>query len=108
VKGTGGLAHLMKQAKRIQEEIERAQTEIAAMRIDATAGGGMVTATVTGQGELANLRIEREVVDPEDVEMLTDLIIAAVQEAQSNAKQAAQERLGPLAQGMALPGMTPD
>lgn len=108
MKGTGGLAHLMKQAKRIQEEIERAQTEIAAMRIDATAGGGMVTATVTGQGELANLRIEREVVDPEDVEMLTDLIIAAVQEAQSNAKQAAQERLGPLAQGMALPGMTPD
>jgi len=97
----------MKQAKRLQGEMERTQAEIAEMRIEATAGGGMVTATVSGQGDLANLKIEREVVDPEDVEMLADLIIAAVQEAQANAKQTAQEKLGPLAQGLNLPGGFP-
>jgi len=107
VKGTPGFGSIMKQAKRIQEEIERAQAEIAEMRVEASAGGGMVTATVTGQGELANLKIEREVVDPDDVEMLADLIIAAVQEAQSNAKEAAQQKLGPLAQGLGLPGILP-
>ena len=105
MKGTGGFGNLMKQAKRIQEEMERAQGEIAEMRVAASAGGGMVTATVTGQGDLANLKIEREVVDPDDVEMLIDLIIAAVQEAQSNAKEAAQQKLGPLTQGLNLPGM---
>ena len=107
MKGTGGFGNLMKQAKRIQEEMERAQAEIAEMRVDASAGGGMVTATVTGQGELVNLKIEQEVVDPDEVEMLADLIIAAVQEAQSNAKEAAQQKLGPLAQGLGLPGMLP-
>lgn len=104
MKATGGFGNLMKQAKRMQEELERAQAEIAEMRIEASAGGGMVTAVVTGQGELANLRIEPEVVDPDDIEMLIDLIIAAVQEAQSNAKDAAQQKLGPLAQGFNLPG----
>ena len=107
MKGTGGFGNLMKQAKRLQGEMERTQAEIAEMRIEATAGGGMVTATVSGQGDLANLKIEREVVDPEDVEMLADLIIAAVQEAQANAKQTAQEKLGPLAQGLNLPGGFP-
>ena len=107
MKGTGGFGNLMKQAKRLQEEMERAQQEIAEMRIEASAGGGMVTATVTGQGELANLKIEREVVDPEDVEMLIDLIVAAVQEAQSDAREAAAQRMGPLAQGLNLPGMPP-
>lgn len=107
MKGTGGFGNLMKQAKRIQEEMERAQAEIAEMRVEASAGGGMVTATVTGQGDLTHLRIEREVVDPDDVEMLIDLIIAAVQEAQSNAREAAQHKLGPLTQGLNLPGMLP-
>jgi len=107
VKAPGGFGNLMKQAKRLQEEMERAQAEIADMRIEATAGGGMVTATVSGQGDLVNLKIEREVVDPDDVEMLIDLVVAAVQEAQGNAKGAAQEKLGPLAQGLNLPGGLP-
>jgi len=107
VKGTGGFGNLMKQAKRMQEEIEKVQAEIAQMKTEATAGGGMVTAVVTGQGELANLKIEREVVDPEDVDMLIDLIIAAVQEAQASAKRAAEEKLGPLAKGLNLPGGLP-
>jgi DNA-binding YbaB/EbfC family protein len=102
VKSLGNLGHLMKQAKQIQQELEQTQAEIAEMRVAATAGGGMVTATVTGRGDLVNLSIEPEVIDPEDAEMLVDLVIAAVQEAQKQAREAAEERLGPLAQGLGL------
>ena len=105
MKGLGDLGNLMKQAKKLQEELEKKQAEIAEMKIEASSGGGMVTATVNGRGELLNVAIEKEVVDPDDVEMLVDLVIAAVQEAQKNAREQAQERLGPLTQGMALPGM---
>jgi len=103
VKGLGNIGNLMKQAKQMQEELAAAQAEIAEMRIQASSGGGMVTATVSGKGDLVDLAIEREVVDPEDVEMLADLIIAAVQESQRQAQERAQERLGPLAQGFGLP-----
>jgi len=102
VKGMGNLGGLMKQAKRLQEELERTQEEIAQMRIDATAGGGMVSATVNGRGDLTDLSIEREVIDPDDAEMLVDLVIAAVQEAQREAREAAEKKLGPMAQGFGL------
>ena len=105
MKNLGGMGNIMKQARKLQEELEKAQAEIAAMKVEATAGGGMVTATVTGQGQLVGLALEKEVVDPEDVDMLTDLVIAAVQEAQNKAQALSQERLGPLAQGMGLPGI---
>jgi len=105
MKGLGNLGNLMKQAKKLQEELEKKQAEIAEMKIEASSGGGMVTATVNGRGDLLNVAIEKEVVDPDDVEMLVDLVIAAVQEAQKNARDQAQEKLGPLTQGMALPGM---
>ncbi len=105
MKNLGGMGNIMKQARKLQEELEKAQAEIAAMKVDASAGGGMVTATVTGQGQLVGLALEKEVVDPEDIDMLTDLVIAAVQEAQNKAQALSQERLGPLAQGMGLPGM---
>jgi len=105
MKGLGDLGNLMKQAKKLQEELEKKQAEIGEMNIEASSGGGMVTATVNGRGELLNVAIEKEVVDPNDVEMLVDLVIAAVQEAQKNAREQAQEKLGPLTQGMALPGM---
>lgn len=106
MKGVGNLAGLMKQAKKLQEDFERAQAEIAALRITAASGGGMVSATVNGKGELVGLSLEREVVDPADVEMLADLVVAAVQEAQRQAQEAAQVTLGPLAQGLGgLPGM---
>jgi len=101
-----GLGNLMRQAKQLQEELAKKQAEIAAMRIDASSGGGMVTATVNGRGELVNLAIEKEVVDPSDVEMLVDLVVAAVQEAQKTAKERTQETLGPLTQGMQLPGLS--
>lgn len=102
MKGMGNLGNLMKQAKRLQEELARTQAEIAEMKVSATAGGGMVSATVNGRGDLAGLTIEQEVIDPEDSEMLVDLIIAAVQEAQKDAREAAEKRLGPMAQGFGL------
>jgi len=102
VKGMGNLGGLMKQAKRLQEELERTQEEIAQMRLAATAGGGMVSATVNGRGDLTDLSIEREVIDPDDAEMLVDLVIAAVQEAQRAAREAAEKKLGPMAQGFGL------
>lgn len=101
-----GLGNLVRQAKQLQEGLAKKQAEIAAMRIEASSGGGMVTATVNGRGELVNLAIEKEVVDPNDVEMLVDLIVVAVQEAQKTAKERAQEALGPLTQGMQLPGLS--
>ncbi len=105
MKGMANMGNLMRQAKKLQENLEEKQAEIAEMKIEASSGGGMVTATVSGKGELLNLAIEKEVVDPEDVEMLVDLVVAAVQEAQKNAQEKAQEMLGPLTQGMNLPGM---
>jgi hypothetical protein len=106
VKGIGNLGGLMKQAKKLQEDLERAQAEIGALRITAAAGGGMVSATVSGKGDLIALALEREVVDPNDVEMLADLVVAAVQEAQRKAQEAAQDKLGPLAQGFGgFPGV---
>jgi len=105
MRGIGNMGNLMKQAKKLQAELERKQEEIAKMKVEATSGGGMVTATVNGRGELLNLAVEKEVVDPNDVDMLADLVIAAVQEAQKNAHDRSQELLGPLAQGLNLPGM---
>lgn len=105
MRGIGNMGNLMKQAKKLQAELERKQEEIAKIKVEASSGGGMVTATVNGRGELLNLAVEKEVVDPNDVDMLADLVIAAVQEAQKNAHDRSQELLGPLAQGLNLPGM---
>ncbi len=105
MKGMGNMGHLMKQVKKLQEEMERKQAEINEMRLDASSGGGMVTATVNGRGKLHALKIEAEVIDPEDPEMLVDLILAAVQQAQRDAEEKSEELLGPLAQGM--PGVMP-
>lgn len=103
MKGLGNFGNLMKQAKQLQEELAQAQAEIAQMRVEASAGGGMVTAIVNGKGDLVDLSIEKEVVDPEDIEMLVDLVIAAVQESQRQAQEKAEERMGPLAQGFGMP-----
>ncbi len=99
------MGNIMKQAKKLQEDLEKKQAEIAEMKIEANSGGGMVSAIVNGRGELLNLAIEKEVIDPDDVEMLVDLVVAAVQEAQKNAQERSSELLGPLTQGLNLPGM---
>jgi nucleoid-associated protein EbfC len=92
---------MMKQAQQMQEQMQKRLSE---MRVEGTSGGGMVTAELSGNRELLSLRIEKEAVDPEDVEMLQDLIVAAVNDAGRKVEEATQEELGGLAGGMGLPG----
>ncbi len=92
VKGLGGIQQL----KRIQSEIARIQGELSSRRIEASSGGGMVTAVMNGHGELVDLRIDPQVVDPQDVGMLQDLVLAAVREAKRKAQEMVQQEMGRL------------
>ena len=94
------MRQLMKQAQQMQEQMMAAQSELAQQQFTGTAGGGMVTATVSGSQELVEVKISPDVVDPEDVEMLEDLVVAAVRQAMESASSAANERLGGLAGGL--------
>jgi len=105
IPGGGGLQkQLVKQMEKLQRDMEQAQSELAALRVEASAGGGVVTAVANGQGELVELRISPEAVDPNDVEMLQDLILAAVREAQEKGRQAQEEKMGGITGGLGLPG----
>ncbi|MCX4981794.1 YbaB/EbfC family nucleoid-associated protein [Streptomyces sp. NBC_00572] len=104
--GQPNMQQLLQQAQKMQQDLARAQEELAATEVDGQAGGGLVKATVTGSGELRGLVIDPKAVDPEDTETLADLIVAAVQAASDNAQQLQQAKLGPLAQGMGgMPGL---
>ncbi|MFJ2935025.1 YbaB/EbfC family nucleoid-associated protein [Streptomyces sp. NPDC087219] len=104
--GQPNMQQLLQQAQKMQQDLARAQQELAATEVDGQAGGGLVKATVTGSGELRGLVIDPKAVDPEDTETLADLIVAAVQAANDNAQQLQQAKLGPLAQGMGgVPGL---
>lgn len=98
-----GMGNLMKQAQKVQQRMMRLQEELGQRQVSAQAGGGMVEATVNGRGELVALRIEPEVVDPDDVEMLADLVVAAVGEAQRRAQEMVQEEMSKLTGGLGLP-----
>lgn len=100
-----GKAGMLQQLQSLQEDMAKAQEEIAAMVVTATAGGGAVTAIVTGEKRLQSLTIAPEVVDPEDVEMLQDLVIAAVNEGVEQVDQAAAERMAAFSGGLGIPGL---
>ncbi len=91
--------------KQLQQAQERLQAEIAALVIEASSGGGMVTVEMDGQKQVRRLRIDPEVVNRDDVEMLQDLVLAAVNEASRKVDEAVQEKVGGLAGGMKIPGM---
>lgn len=93
---------LMKQAQQMQDKM---QQQLAETVIEATAGGGMVTVTVNGGKQLLSLTIDREVVNPDDVEMLQDLILAAVNDAQRKADEAMSSKMSGMMGGLKLPGM---
>ena len=93
----GDMSGLLAQAQAMQQQLLTTQQELAEMRVEGTAGGDMVTATVTGSGELVDLAIKPEAVDPEDTETLADLILAAVRDASDRAHALASAKLGPLA-----------
>lgn len=91
---------LLAQAARVQAELQKAQEEILAAQVEGTAGNGLVKVVMTGGAELVDLQIDKSVVDPEDVDTLQDLVIGAFKEAHAAAGKLAQEKIGPLSQGM--------
>jgi len=97
---------IMKQAQRMQEEMSRIQDEARRKTVEATAGGGMVTVVASGAMEIVSIKIEPEVVNPDDVEMLQDLIIAAVNEAIRKAQQMVTEEISKVTGGLNLPGLS--
>jgi nucleoid-associated protein EbfC len=97
--------NMMKQAQKLQEKMVKVQEELAAKTVEATSGGGMVTAVVNGKFELMSIRIEKDVVNPDDIDMLQDLIIAAVNEGVRKAQEMASAEMAKVTGGMKLPGM---
>jgi DNA-binding YbaB/EbfC family protein len=103
----GDMSGLLAQAQAMQEQLINAQQELADMQIEGSAGGGLVTATVSGANELLGLVIKPEAVDPSDTETLADLIVAAIRDATNKAQAVAARKLGPLAGGLGLGGGLP-
>lgn len=99
------IQQLMKQAQKMQEQLAAAQSELAETEVTGHAGGGLVTATMRGSGELTALMIDPKVVDPDDVETLQDLIVAAVRDASRLVGEIAADKMGPLAGGAGLGGL---
>ena len=103
--GMGNMGAMMKQAQKMQRDVAAAQQEIAAMTFEASAGGGMVKATATGEMAITDITIDPAAVDPEDVEMLQDMVVAAVNEALRAASEAANARMNAVMGGMKIPGL---
>lgn len=101
------LGGLMEAAQKMQRDMQRVQEQLAHVRVEASAGGGMVSATVNGQLEIVSIRIDASVVDPKDIAMLQDLIAAAVNQALVKAKAVAQQELAKVTGGLSIPGLTP-
>jgi nucleoid-associated protein EbfC len=100
-----GFGNMAKMAQQMQAEMARVQAELDALTIEGTAGGGAVTAVVNGHGELMSLAIDKDVVDPDDVEMLQDLVTAAVNDGIRRVKQTAEEKMARVTGGMRIPGL---
>ena len=103
--GGGNMQQLARQAQKLQQQMAKMQEEIEAREFEATAGGGMATAKVNGKKELLSIEIKPEAVDPDDVEMLQDLIVAAVNEALRQAGDAMEQGMGKMTGGMGIPGL---
>jgi DNA-binding YbaB/EbfC family protein len=96
---------MMQQARKMQEEMAKAQEEVAVLEAEATAGGGVVKVVAAGDGSVRSIKIAKDVVDPDDVEMLEDLVLAATNEALQQVNELAQMRMNAVAGGLNLPGM---
>jgi DNA-binding YbaB/EbfC family protein len=99
------LGDIMRQAQKLQAEMAKVQEEAKSKTIEATAGGGMVTAVASGAGEIISVKIDSEVVNPEEVEMLEDLVVAACNEALRRAQEMVQSEMSRLTGGLQIPGM---
>lgn len=96
---------MLKQARKMQQQLEEVQEGLKDVTVEATAGGGMVKAVMNGAGELQGIMIDPEALDPEDVELLQDMIVAAVNECSASATEVANQRMGAITGGMGMPGM---
>lgn len=101
----GQMSGLVKQAQEMQKRIAELQAELAGRTVSAAAGGGMVTATANGASELVALKFEREVVNPDDLEMLSDLVLAACNEALKKAQDMVSQEMNKLTGGLNIPGL---
>lgn len=100
-----GMNNLARMAQQMQAEMGRVEEELRSLEVEGTAGGGAVTAVVTGRQELTSINIDPGVVDPTDVEMLQDLVTAAVNDALRRARETAEEKMARVTGGLRLPGM---
>lgn len=103
--GAGNMQKQLQQMQAMQRQMEAAQAEIEEKEITTTSGGGAVSVTVNGKKEITNLTIDKEVVDPDDVEMLQDLIVAAVNEGMRQMEELSSEEMGKITGGLNIPGL---
>jgi nucleoid-associated protein EbfC len=100
-----GMGNMLKQAQKLQSQMTKLQDELAEKTVEASSGGGMVKVVANGKQQIVSIRIEKEVVDPEDVEMLQDLMAAAVNEALAKSQEMVSEAMGKLTGGLKIPGL---
>src|SRR3954468_1988314 len=101
--GMGNMQKMMKQMQKMQKDMAEAQEELGEKKIEGTAGGGMVTVIVTGHKEIVDVIIKPEVVDPDDIDMLQDLVLAATNDALKKAEELTNQTMGQFTKGMNLP-----
>ncbi len=99
------IGKLMKQAAKMQKQMEQVQSALAEKTIEATSGGGAVKVTARCDGTIASIKLDKEAVDPEDVEMLEDMIVTAANSALNEAKEVSNKEMGSVTQGLSLPGL---
>ncbi|KRT75260.1 MAG: hypothetical protein XU13_C0003G0070 [Candidatus Rokubacteria bacterium CSP1-6] len=102
-----GFGNMMKEAQKLQAQLEALREEVAKKKVEATAGGGMVTVEASGNQEIVSIKIDREVINPEDAQMLEDLVLAACNEALRKSRELVQAEMGKLTGGLRIPGLTP-
>jgi len=101
-----GMGNMMKQAQQLQAKMMKMQEELAEKTVETTAGGGMVRVVANGKQQIVSLEIEKEVIDPEDADMLQDLVLAAVNDALTKSQEMVSSEMGKLTGGMNIPGLT--
>ena len=100
-----GMGNLQGMVQKMQQDMARVQSELEAAQVDGSAGGGVVSATVTGKGEVVSITIDPSAVDPSDVDMLQDLVVAAVNDALRASRDLAEEKMAAVTGGLKIPGM---
>lgn len=103
MRGGGNMQKMMKQMQKMQKDMAKAQEELAVKTVEGTAGGGMVTVIANGQKQIVEVNIKEEVVDPDDIEMLQDLVLAATNDALKKIEDLTNETMGQFTKGMNLP-----